>query len=111
RFSGHDTNWTFASDGHGGTIVADPPEGTALTISSGTTLDVGDASSDSVSFVNDGGANGKLVLEDSKDLSGIIIGFDGDGTITNSDKIDLRDIDFTKLASETYIENASGTGG
>ena len=110
-FSGHDTNWSFATDSGGGTIVADPPPGSALTINSGTTLDVSAASADGVSFVNDVGTNGTLVLQDSKDFGGIITGFSGDGTLANSDAIDLQDINFAKLTTETYVENAAGSGG
>jgi hypothetical protein len=110
-FSGHDTNWTFARDSGGGTIVADPPAGSELTVNSGMILDIGGASADGVSFVNDVGTNGTLVLQDSQDFSGIITGFSGDGTLANSDAIDLQDIDFAKLTTETYVENATGSGG
>jgi hypothetical protein len=95
----------------GSTVVADPPPGHTLTIDSGTVLDINAASADGVTFVNGGGTNGSLVLQDSKDFAGVITGFAGDGTLANSDTIDIQDINFAKLTTETYLENAAGTGG
>jgi hypothetical protein len=95
----------------GGAVVADPPPGHTLTIDSGTALDINAASADGVTFVNGGGTNGSLVLQDSKAFTGVITGFGGDGTLANSDTIDIQNINFAKLTTETYVQNAAGTGG
>jgi hypothetical protein len=105
------TNWTLTSDGHGGTMVADPPNSGTATIDSGATLDISAASAVSVSFANSSGTTGALVLNDSADFTGVITGFAGDGTLSNSDSIDLKDIAFSTLTTETYVENSDGTGG
>jgi hypothetical protein len=82
----------------------------ATLIGSGTTTEIGVASAATIDFVNGSGTTGNLVLDDSKDFSGQIIGFTGDGTVANSDSIDLKDIKFA-TATETYTENSAGTGG
>jgi hypothetical protein len=81
-----------------------------LTVDSNTTLEIGTASAATVDFANTSGTTGNLVLDDSKDFTGQIVGFTGNGTPTNSDSIDLKDIHFT-TAAETYTENSAGTGG
>jgi hypothetical protein len=120
----------FASDGKGGTLIidppvsgvsgaavngpsggTDPPPGPTLTIDSGAVLDINAASADGVNFVNGGGTNGSLALQDSKAFAGVIMGFAGDGTLANSDTIDIQDINFAKLTTETYVENSSDSGG
>ncbi len=105
------SSWTLTSDGSGGTMVADPPDSGTATIDSGTTLDIVAASAESISFANNAGTSGALVLNDSVDFTGVIYGFAGDGTLSNSDYIDLKDIDFSHLTIETYTENSAGTGG
>ena len=108
-FFGNDSHWTLTSDGHGGTTAVDPP--VAATIDSGMMLDIASASAESVSFTNGTGTTGNLVLDDSKDFIGVITGFAGDGTLANSDSIDLKDVAFSNLTTETYTENSGGTGG
>ncbi len=75
------------------------------------TLDIAGASTESISFTNSSATTGSLVLDDSKDFTGVITGFAGDGTPSNSDSIDLKDIAFSGLTNETYTENSTGTGG
>ena len=82
-----------------------------MTISSGQTLDISGAGTGPVSFTDSSGNTGELVLQHSTEFTGTITGFTGDGTLANSDLIDLQDINFAKLTTETYTENASGTGG
>jgi autotransporter-associated beta strand protein len=104
----------FASDGNGGTLLSDPAANSgAVTIGSGVTLDIGGASSAAVTFTNGTGTTGDLVLADSKDFTGTITGFAGDGTVANSDLIDVMDVNFADVATSktTYMENAAGTGG
>lgn len=105
------SSWTLTSDGSGGTVVADPPDSGTATIDSGTTLDIVAASAGSITFTNTSGTSGALVLNDSVDFTGVIYGFAGDGTLLNSDYIDLKDIDFSHLTIETYTEDSAGTGG
>ena len=118
-------NFVIESDGNNGTLIIDPPvqsaehdgliggspDSGALTIGSGSTTEIGGASSQNVSFTNNNGNTGALLLDDSKDFTGDIVGFAGDGTPANSDSIDLKDINFSHLMRETYIENGAGTGG
>src|SRR5664280_719686 len=82
-----------------------------VTVDSGTTLDIGTASTATVTFANSSATTGNLVLDVSQNFTGQIVGFAGDGTLANSDSIDLRDIDFSHLTTETYTENSADTGG
>ena len=65
-----------------------------------------------MSFANSNGNTGELVLENSKDFTGKILGFAGDGTTSNSDLIDLADVNFADVAinKTTYTDNGNGTG-
>jgi hypothetical protein len=84
-----------------------------LTIDSHQLLEISAASSAAVNFANNTGNTGELLLTDSKDFTGSITGFAGDGTIANSDLIDATDVNFANVATDktTYTENAAGTGG
>jgi hypothetical protein len=108
-----DTAFELATDktGAGGTLLSDPPASGTVTIDSGKTLDISGASAATVSFTNSNGTTGELVLDNSQAFTGQIVGFAGDGTLANSDTIDLQDINFAKLNTETYVQNAAGTGG
>ena len=91
--------------------VVDPPVADAVvsessfTILSGTTLTLTGASAEAIAFANDKGNSGTLVLDHSASFTGQISGFAGDGTLSNSDSIDLKDIGFA-TAKEAY---AGGT--
>ena len=106
-------NFEFTHDATGGTLVDDPlaTSGT-VTIDSGKTLYVAAASAATFSFANGNGNTGELVLADSKDFTGQIVGFAGDGTIANSDLVDLADVNFADVAMDktTYVDNGNGTG-
>jgi hypothetical protein len=83
-----------------------------MTIDSGKTLDISGASTATVTFTNSNGNTGELVLDSSKDFTGQIVGFAGDGTISNSDLIDLADVNFADVVTSktTYTDNGNGTG-
>jgi len=83
-----------------------------VTIDSGQTLDVSVASTATVSFTNSNGHTGELVLDNSNAFTGQIVSFAGDGTISNSDLIDLADVNIASVATDktTYTENGNGTG-
>ncbi len=101
--SGNFTNssFEFANDGAGGTLVDDPPANSGIvTIDSGTTLDIPAASTATVIFSNSNGNTGELVLNDSRDFTGQIVGFAGDGTIAHSDLIDLADVNSADVAMD-----------
>jgi hypothetical protein len=91
--------------------VTDPPAsdvvagGVSSTIDSHTTLELAGVSAAGITFANDHGNSGTLVLDSSASFTGQISGFAGDGTIVNSDSIDLKDVNFT-TAKEVY---AGGT--
>jgi len=112
QFFGKVGNWTLISDGQGGTTVFDPPLSGGTTIASGATLDITSASAQSVTFTNNSGNTGELILDDSRDFTGQIIGFAGNGTTANSDLIDLTDVNFADVAASktTYTNNGNGTG-
>ncbi len=108
-------NWTFTSDGNGaapGTMVSDPLNSGTATIDSGAILDIAAASAVNVIFGNQSGTTGALVLNDSADFTGVITGFAGDGTLSNSDSIDLKDVNIADVATNktTYTDNGNGTG-
>ena len=118
---GNYTSSTFtpSSDNNGGTIIIDPPASPLVdttstipvpdvgvgsdTINSGTTLELVGASGADVLFANTSGHTGTLVLENSVSFTGQITGFTGDGTVFNSDSIDLKDINFA-TAKEAYSD-------
>ncbi len=106
-----DPAFEFTKDSGTGTLIDDPSASGPMTISSGQTLDISGAGTGPVSFTDSSGNTGELVLQHSTEFTGTITGFTGDGTLANSDLIDLQDINFAKLTTETYTENASGTGG
>jgi hypothetical protein len=81
-------------------------------IDSGGILEFHSLSAVNVIFANDSGTTGVLVLFDSLDFSGLIFGFAGDGTLANSDLIDLKDVNFGNVATDstTYVDKGDGTG-
>jgi FecR protein len=91
--------------------IIDPPVASAVvsesssTILSGTTLTLAGASAEAITFANDKGDSGALVLDHSTSFTGQISGFAGDGTLSNSDSIDLKDVSFA-TAKDIY---AGGT--
>jgi len=111
-----DPSFELAKDGTGanaGTLIDDPAASSGtVTIDSGKVLDISGASSATVNFTNSTGNTGALVLDDSKDFTGQIVGFAGDGTTTNSDLIDITDIKIADVATDktTYTDHGNGTG-
>jgi hypothetical protein len=102
---------TFSAqnDGTGHVQIVDPPP--PAIIDSGGTFEITAASTQDIIFSNNSGTTGNLVLDDSVDYTGVISGFSGDGTVANSDAIDLKDVNFAQLTQETFTENSAGTGG
>ncbi len=102
----------FADDGAGGTLISDPTIGGAATINSGSTLEIGGVSAATVSFTNDHGSSGELVLDASGAFTGQISGFAGDGSVLGSDLIDLTDVNIASVAMDktSYTQNGNGTG-
>ena len=111
------STFTPSSDNNGGTVIIDPPASPLVdtasttpisdfgvgsdTINSGATLELAGASAADVLFANTSGHTGTLVLDNSVSFTGQITGFAGDGTVLNSDSIDLKDINFA-TATDTY---------
>nr|WP_249136350.1 FecR domain-containing protein [Bradyrhizobium canariense] len=110
-FLGRDLNWHLQSDGHGGTTVYDPLADSPMTIETGSVLNLGEASAQSVTFANGTGTTGTFAIDHAADFTGVINGFAGDGTVANSDLLDLKDISFSGLTGVTYTENADHLGG
>jgi hypothetical protein len=105
-------DFEISSDGHGGTMLDDPATTGNVTIDSDQVLGVSAASSNTVTFANNSGTTGELLLADSKDFTGTISGFAGDGTVANSDLIDVTDLKFAGVATSktTYTDHGNGTG-
>ena len=99
-------------DGQGGTLLQDPAASGNVTVDSNQMLEISAASSATVNFTNSSGTTGELVLDDSKDFSGAIAGFTGDGTTANSDLIDVTDVNIADVATSktTYTDHGNGTG-
>ncbi|WP_433996197.1 FecR domain-containing protein [Bradyrhizobium japonicum] len=110
-FLGRDLNWHLESDGHGGTTVYDPLADSPMTIETGSVLNLSEASAEDVIFVNGTGTTGTFAIDHAADFTGVINGFAGDGTLANSDLLDLKDIGFSSLTGVTYTENADHLGG
>ncbi|QQO19548.1 FecR domain-containing protein [Bradyrhizobium diazoefficiens] len=110
-FLGRDVNWHLQSDGHGGTTVYDPLADTPMTIESGAVLNLSEPSAEQVTFANETGTTGTFAIEHAADFTGVINGFAGDGTVANSDLLDLKDIGFSTLTGAIYTENADHLGG
>jgi hypothetical protein len=97
--------FAYTTDGHGGTLVFDPPAG-PTTIADGELYEVTAASSDTITFA---GSAGKLQLDNPASFTGHVAGFAGTAPdAAHSDVLDLAGIDFnsTKFA-ETY-QSATG---
>jgi autotransporter passenger strand-loop-strand repeat protein len=74
------------------------------TIAAGASLELAGADTSSVTFQD---TTGTLILDHSSTFTGEVIGFTGDGNVSSSDIIDLRDIAFGS-ASESYSGTATG---
>jgi hypothetical protein len=107
-----DPAFEVSSDGHGGTLLDDPANTGMVTIDSDAVLSVSAANSATITFTNSSGNTGELQLNDSKDFTGQIVGFTGDGTTANSDLIDVTDIKIADVATDktTYTDHGNGTG-
>jgi hypothetical protein len=77
----------------------------AATIDAGATLELSDAASGSVTFK---ASTGNLVLDHASQFTGTLIGLTGDGTASNSNQIDLKDIAYGSGTSASFSGNASG---
>src|SRR5262249_33131255 len=113
--TGHSiTNAGLLEASNGGTLmISDGVSGGTATIAGGT-LVFNASSNVNVTFDNGTGTPtyGELVLADAPTFTGQIFGFTGTAPgMATSDAIDLTDINFVTLNSETYTENSAGTGG
>ena len=77
-------------------------EGTAL-LDGVATIEFGAAASTNVTLAAE--ATGTIVLHDSFDFSGLLLGFNGD------DHLDLLDVAFGAGTAASYVANEDGTGG
>jgi hypothetical protein len=81
--------------------------GTSATIATGATLELTAADSVSVQF---NGATGKLILDHSTGFAGQISNLTGNGSLSGSDQIDLKDIAFGAGTTVSYAgTSTSGT--
>ena len=79
-------------------------EGSA-TIATGASLELAAADSGSVKF---GGPTGKLILDHSSTFGGQIFNFTGNGSLSGSDQIDLKDIGFGPGTTVAYTGTSTG---
>ncbi|MGB7099584.1 MAG: hypothetical protein WBD95_12580 [Xanthobacteraceae bacterium] len=77
----------------------------AETIATGATIEIAGADSGTVTFE---GATGTLKLDDAPAFSGQIFDFTGNGNVSSSDQIDLKDISYGPETTASYTGNASG---
>jgi FecR protein len=98
NFLNYSGGFAFTTDGHGGTLIFDPPAGGETTIANGELLMVTGADDGTINFA---GNQGKLQLEDATSFTGTIKGFTGDAA--HSDKVDLSGFD---AASTVFTENS-----
>ena len=75
-------------------VINSPLSGTSATIGTGATLELAAADSGSVTF---SGSTGMLKIDHSSTFSGTIFNFTGNGTLSGSDQIDLKDVNFNSL--------------
>jgi hypothetical protein len=95
-------SFNVQSDGHGGTLLLDPPVDTANhSIASGATVTIAKAGLGMDTFA---GKSGTLVLDLASDFAGKISGFGG------RDRIDLADIGFGAQTTLGYSANGNGGG-
>ena len=98
------STWTVTGDGHGGVNVVDPPAPAAAAIASGSSLEISTAAStENITFQ---GSTGSLTLDHPANFSGVISGFTGNGTLSGSDQIDLKGIDYH---SHSFTESYDAT--
>jgi hypothetical protein len=113
-YTGHSiTNAGLLEASNGATLlIKDDVSGGTATITGGTLI-FNAQSNVNVTFDNGGTPTyGDLVLADAPAFSGQIFGFTGTAPgVTTSDAIDLTDINFANLNSDTYTENSTRTGG
>ncbi|TYO61580.1 family 16 glycosylhydrolase [Bradyrhizobium hipponense] len=77
----------------------------AATIEAGATLELSSAASGSITFK---ASTGNLVLDHAAQFTGTLLGLTGDGTATNSNHIDLKDIAYGAGTSESFSGNTAG---
>ena len=85
----------------GDTLLIFNPFAKAASIDAGATLEFGAANSGSVTFNS---STGILRLDSSATFSGQINGFAGDGTLSGSDQIDLRDINHSSKSVQCDLQ-------
>lgn len=77
----------------------------AATVDPGATLELSGAASGSITFK---ASTGNLVLDHASQFSGTLIGLTGDGTASNSNHIDLKDIAYGAGTSASFSGNTAG---
>ncbi len=89
----------------GDVLLTLTPVKQAATIDTGAMLELAGADSSSVTFE---GATGMLILDHSSEFAGQIIGFTGNGNVSSSDVLDLRDIAYRSGTIDSHSGNTSG---
>ncbi|MBR0903924.1 Ig-like domain-containing protein [Bradyrhizobium liaoningense] len=77
----------------------------AATVDPGATLELSGAASGSITFK---ASTGNLVLDHASQFTGTLIGLTGDGTASNSNHIDLKDIAYGAGTSASFSGNTAG---
>ena len=77
----------------------------AATIDAGATLELSGAASGSITFK---ASTGNLVLDHAAQFTGTLVGLTGDGTASNSNHIDLKDIAYGSGTSASFSGTAAG---
>ena len=77
----------------------------AATIEAGATLEMAGADTGSVTFA---GSTGNSILDHSSEFSGEVFNFTGNGNLSTSDQIDLRDIEYGAGTTASYTGTVNG---
>ena len=88
-----------------GTSLGGAETAAAGTVGAGATLELAAANSEAVTFT---GSTGTLILDHSSTFSGEIFNLTGNGNLSSSDQIDLKDIAFGSGTVSSFTGNPSG---
>jgi hypothetical protein len=105
NFVSYTGNFAFTSDGHGGTLIFDPPSDGPATVSAGELLEV-TANNSTVTFTDGTGA---VQIDNPSVFTGHIAGFTGTAPdAAHSDLVDLAGVDFTSAGFSSTYHAAAG---
>ena len=100
------SSWQVTTDTNGGADIVDLTTAMAIAVAGTLELSSPGAPGEGVSFL---GSTGFLTLDYPSSFAGLISGFTGDGTLTGSDQIDLKGIDYHSSSFTESFNAATDT--